>query len=72
MDINIVRNDKLDIEAFKAWRPEFADAEFILEDGEYIDRISGGKTEVLRGMTRCQGEPVILFSSDRQSAVKNA
>ncbi|MBQ6286686.1 MAG: leucine--tRNA ligase [Bacteroidales bacterium] len=36
VDINIVRNDKLDIEAFKAWRPEFADAEFILEDGEYI------------------------------------
>ncbi len=36
VDINIVRNDKLDIEAFKAWRPEFADAEFILEDGEYV------------------------------------
>ena len=36
VDINIVRNDKLDLEAFKAWRPEFADAEFILEDGEYI------------------------------------
>ena len=36
VDINIVRNDKLDIEAFKAWRPEFADAEFILENGEYI------------------------------------
>ena len=36
VDINIVRNDRLDIEAFKAWRPEFADAEFILENGEYI------------------------------------
>jgi len=36
VDINIVRNDKLDIEAFKAWRPEFADAEFILEKGEYV------------------------------------
>ena len=36
VDINIVRNDKLDLDAFKAWRPEFADAEFILEDGEYI------------------------------------
>ena len=36
VDINIVRNDRLDLEAFKAWRPEFADAEFILEDGEYI------------------------------------
>lgn len=36
VDINIVRNDRLDLEAFKAWRPEFADAEFILEDGEYV------------------------------------
>ena len=36
VDINIVRNDRLDLEAFKAWMPEFATAEFILEDGEYI------------------------------------
>ena len=36
VDINIVRNDKLDLEAFKKWRPEFADAEFILENGEYV------------------------------------
>lgn len=36
MDINIVRNDRLDVEAFKKWRPEFADAEFVLENGEYI------------------------------------
>ena len=36
MDISLVRNDRLDIEAFKAWRPEFADAQFVLEDGEYI------------------------------------
>jgi len=36
VDINIVRADKLDIEAFKAWNPEYADAEFILENGEYI------------------------------------
>ena len=36
VDISLVRNDKLNLEAFKAWRPEFADAEFILEDGEYI------------------------------------
>ena len=35
VDINIVRNDKLDLEAFRNWRPEFADAKFILEDGEY-------------------------------------
>ena len=36
VDINIVRNDRLDLEAFRAWRPEYADAEFILENGEYI------------------------------------
>ena len=35
-DVNIVSNDILDIAKFKAWRPEFADAEFILEDGKYI------------------------------------
>ncbi len=36
VDVNIVRNDQLDLEAFRRWRPEFADAEFILEDGKYI------------------------------------
>ncbi len=36
VDINLVDNDVLDIEAFKKWRPEFQDAEFILEDGKYI------------------------------------
>lgn len=36
VDINIVRNDRLDIEAFKKWRPEYENAEFILENGEYI------------------------------------
>ena len=36
VDISLVRNDRLDLEAFKAWRPEFADAEFILENGEYV------------------------------------
>ncbi len=37
VDVNIVKNDTLDIEAFKAWRPEFADAEFICEeDGRYV------------------------------------
>lgn len=36
VDINIVNNDVLDIEAFKAWRPEFSTAEFILEDNRYI------------------------------------
>ena len=36
VDVNIVSNDILDIEAFKAWRPEYNNAEFILEDGKYI------------------------------------
>ena len=36
VDVNIVRNDRLDLDAFKAWMPDFANAEFILEDGEYI------------------------------------
>ena len=36
VDINIVDNDVLDIERFRAWRPEFADARFELEDGRYI------------------------------------
>ncbi len=36
VDVNIVYNDKLDMEAFRAWRPDYKDAEFILEDGEYI------------------------------------
>ena len=36
VDVNIVKNDILDIDAFRAWRPEFNDAEFILEDGKYI------------------------------------
>lgn len=36
VDVNIVHNDRLDLDAFKAWMPEYATAEFILEDGEYI------------------------------------
>jgi len=36
VDVNIVSNDQLDVEAFRKWRPEYADAEFILEDGKYI------------------------------------
>ena len=36
VDINLVHNDKLDLEAFRKWRPEFEDAEFVLENGEYI------------------------------------
>ena len=36
VDVNIVHNDRLDIEAFRNWNPEYKTAEFILEDGEYI------------------------------------
>ena len=36
VDVNIVHNDVLDLEAFRRWMPEYADAEFILEDGKYI------------------------------------
>ncbi len=36
VDVNIVSNDQLDLDAFRKWRSEYADAEFILEDGKYI------------------------------------
>ena len=36
VDVNIVHGDVLDIDAFKAWRPEYANAEFIMEDGKYV------------------------------------
>jgi leucyl-tRNA synthetase len=36
VDVNIVSNDILDLEAFKNWLPEYQTAEFILEDGKYI------------------------------------
>ena len=36
VDVNIVYNDRLDIEAFRNWRPDYKDAEFVLENGEYI------------------------------------
>ena len=36
VDVNIVDNDRLDLDRFRAWRPEFNDAEFRLEDGKYI------------------------------------
>jgi leucyl-tRNA synthetase len=36
VDVNIVENDVLDLEVFRKWRPDLADAEFILEDGKYI------------------------------------
>ena len=36
VDVNIVSNDILDLDKFRAWRPEFNDAEFVLEDGKYV------------------------------------
>lgn len=36
VDISMVSNDVLDTEAFRKWRPDFADAEFILENGKYV------------------------------------
>lgn len=36
VDVNIVHNDILDLEAFRNWMPEYAGAEFILEDGKYV------------------------------------
>ena len=36
VNVNIVQNDVLDIEAFKQWRPEYNTAEFVLEDGKYV------------------------------------
>ncbi len=36
VDVNIVKNDILDLDAFRKWRPEFETAEFVLEDGKYV------------------------------------
>ena len=36
VDVKLVRNDRLDLQGFRAWNPEYADAEFILENGEYV------------------------------------
>jgi len=53
VDVNIVNNDILDIEAFKSWRPEFENAEFILEDngkyhcGNAVEKMSKSKYNVV-------------------------
>ncbi len=36
VDVNLVQNDVLDVEAFRKWQPHLADSKFILEDGKYI------------------------------------
>jgi leucyl-tRNA synthetase len=52
VDVNIVYNDQLDIEAFRNWRPDLKDAEFILEDGKYncgaeVEKMSKSKYNVV-------------------------
>ncbi|MEZ4905458.1 MAG: leucine--tRNA ligase [Spirosomataceae bacterium] len=52
VDVNIVENDMLDIVAFKAWREEYAHAEFILEEGKYncgweVEKMSKSKYNVV-------------------------
>lgn len=52
VDVNMVENDVLDIEAFKVWRPDFTNAEFILEDGDYkcgaeVEKMSKSKFNVV-------------------------
>lgn len=48
-----------------AVKGETASVPVLLEDGIYTNRIHGNKTEVFRGMIRCEGEPMIIFSSDK-------
>ena len=52
VDVNLVENDVLDVAAFKAWRPDFTNAEFILEDGAYkcgaeVEKMSKSKYNVV-------------------------
>ena len=52
VDVNLVENDVLDVAAFKAWRPDFTNAEFILEDGVYkcgaeVEKMSKSKYNVV-------------------------
>ena len=52
VDVNIVHNDELNLDSFKAWRPDLKDAEFILEDGKYhcgveVEKMSKSKYNVV-------------------------
>ena len=68
VDVNIVSNDKLDLEAFKAWQPDFHNAEFILEDGQYvcgwaIEKMSKSMHNVVNPDTiiECYGADTLRF-----------
>lgn len=61
VDVSLLKGttDELDTEAFKKWRPEFADAEFILEDGKYIterevEKMSKSKYNVVNPDEICE------------------
>lgn len=59
VDVNIVSNDILDTEAFKAWRPDYAEATFILEDGQYfcgsdVEKMSKSKYNVVNPDYICE------------------
>ncbi len=52
VDVNIVHNDQLNLDKFKAWRPDLANAEFVLEDGKYhcgaeVEKMSKSKYNVV-------------------------
>jgi leucyl-tRNA synthetase len=59
VDVNIVDNDQLDLEAFKKWRDDFLDAEFVLEEGKYIcghevEKMSKSKWNVISPDSICE------------------
>jgi leucyl-tRNA synthetase len=52
VDVNIVHNDQLNLDKFKSWRPDLANAEFMLEDGKYfcgaeVEKMSKSKYNVV-------------------------